>query len=468
MSGTHRRLPLTGAVLAGGRSERMGADKILLTVGGEPLISRVVDAVGRVCEERMVVLSEAGILQGVELPEDVRVVTDEVPFLGPLGGLTTALAAAEHEWILAVAADLPWLVPEVVEALWEARDGAQAVVPVSEAGTEPLLALYHRSCLEVAREVLDTGRRRFVAMFPRLRVAEVTLESLRRVDPDLSSLMNVNTPEDLANAREAVPERKERVRASVVGGDVREGRMPSERPVTVMMNETEIATMQATPEQLDDLAVGFLVAEGLLTDRAALEGVAVDPARGLVWVRTAEEPPDPEALRKRYLTSGCGKGVTFASAGHMEGIAEVEGGRVRDADEVYRMPSRLSRAAEKYRDTGGMHACGLVVGVTLSLVREDVGRHNALDKLLGRAWLDGFDAQDAVVVSTGRISYEMAVKVAKAGIPVAVSRTAVTDLAVDVAEHAGITLAGYARGGRMVVYTHPERIRMEDMEEEDE
>jgi FdhD protein len=465
VSASDRRLPITGAVLAGGRSERMGADKVLLLVDGEPLLLRVVDVVGRVCDERMVVLSEADVLEGVELPEDVRVLTDEVPFLGPLGGLTTALAAAEHEWILAVAADLAWRVHVGGGGMWEARDGAQAVVPVSEAGTEPLLALYHRSCLAVAREVLGTGRRRFVAMFPRLRVAEVPLESLRRVDPDLSSLINVNTPEELAAARHAVPERDDRVRVSLVGADVRGGRLPIERPVTVMMNDTEIATMQATPEQLDDLAVGFLVAEGLLSDRAALESVAVDPVQGMVWVRTSEEPPDPEALRKRYLTSGCGKGVTFASAGHMEGITQVEGGGVWDADTIYRMPARLSRAAEKYRDTGGMHACGLVVGATLLIVREDVGRHNALDKLLGRAWLDGVETEDAVVASTGRISYEMAVKVAKAGIRVAVSRTAVTVLAVDVAEHAGITLAGYARGGRMVVYTHPGRIRIEEDDE---
>ena len=456
------RLPMSAAVLAGGQSARMGADKTLLPVGGTPLITRVLDVVGSICEEAFVVTNRPEALADTPIPADVNVLTDEIPFQGPLGGLVTALATAEHEWLLAVAADLPWLRPEVVRALWNARDGVQVVVPVSDKGTEPLLALYHVSCLDAARESLDTGRRRLVAFFPKVSVAEIPLDALRSVDPDLESLININTPEDLMRARDNIPAEEGPVRPTVLSAPAVEQGLPSERPVTLFFGETEVATVQASPCHLDDLAVGFMVTEGLLTDPESLEGVSVDEERGLVWVRTAESLPDDFAQRRRYITAGCGKGVTFASAGHMEGLHEVGPGPVLGSDALYALMGQLARGADCYRDTGGTHACGIARDGQIFSIREDVGRHNALDKLLGRVWMEGIDASGTVVVTTGRVSYEMAVKAAKTGVPIVVSRTAVTDLAVRVAQHTGVTLVGYARGGRMVVYTHPERVRMEE------
>ncbi|MBF4510638.1 MAG: formate dehydrogenase accessory sulfurtransferase FdhD [Aeromicrobium sp.] len=457
------RLPITAAVLAGGRSQRMGVDKTLLLFDGEPLVRRVAETAALVCESVMVVTNRPEAMIEADLPADVRVLTDEVAYQGPLGGLVTALAAAETEWVLAVASDMPWLEPSVIRALWEARGEAQVVLPVGEKGPEPLLALYHTSCLPEARRVLASGRRRLVAILPALTAVEVPLDTLRAVDPGLRSLVNVNTPEELLESRDDEPGDSAAPRLSVIEVGTRRPRgMPSERPVTVFLNDDEIATMQGSPEDLADLGVGFLLSEGFITDREALERVDVDHKRGLVYVRSSQTAPGDVAERKRYVTSGCGKGVTFASVGHARGIEPVESALTIGSDVIYDLMGRLARAAAAYRDTGGMHSCGLAVAGELVIVREDVGRHNALDKLFGRAWLDRVATRDAVLLTTGRISYEMAVKAAKAKVPVVVSRTAVTDLAAEVAERAGITLVGYARGGKLVVYTNPHRVTAEE------
>lgn len=462
MSASDReRIPVTAAVLAGGRSMRMGVDKTLLLVDGEPLIARVAEAALQVCERAAVVTNRPEAMADAGLPEGVAVWVDEVAYQGPLGGLATALKNAADEWVLALAADMPWLNPDVIRALWEAREGAQVVVPRTEKGVEPLLALYHRDCLPEARRVLESGRRRLVAMFPALAVREVDAETLRVVDPELRSFVNVNTPEDLAEVREATTEEPPSAlaQAAVIEVGARRGRrMPAERAVTIHMNDTEIATVQATPEDLEELAAGFLVSEGLLSDRDALEAIDVDHKRGLVYVRSAEPVPEDLVYRRRYITAGCGKGITFASLGHTLGLDAVTDDSAVSADALYDMVGQMARAAAKYRDTGGVHACALARHGRVEIVREDVGRHNAVDKVLGRAWLDRVSTEGAVLLTTGRISYEMAVKAAKARVPVVVSRTAVTELAAEVAEAVGLTLVGYARAGKLVVYTNPQRV----------
>jgi FdhD protein len=459
------RLPLTAAVLAGGRSMRMGVDKTLLDVHGRALVARVVDAVGEVCGRTIVVTNRPESIAEAKLPSEVRVLRDEVAYQGPLGGLVTALAATDDEWMLAVAADMPHLTPEVIRALWSLRDDADAVVPVTEKGLEPLLALYRvAACLPAARDVLATGRRRPVAIFGRVKTVQVPAEALRAVDPDLRSLINVNTPADLLDARDSVSEEPRYVRGGVklevveVTSRRSTRSMPSETPVTIYLNDREIATTQATPHDLEDLAAGFLVSEGLLTDRDALVSIDADAKRGLVWVTSAEQVPADQDERTRYLTSGCGRGVTFASVGDARGLAPVTSDMHVSADTIYDLIGDMARQAEMYRGSGGVHACGLARDGQLAIVREDVGRHNALDKVLGRAWFDRIPTSDAILLSTGRLSYEMTVKAAKSRVPVAVSRSAVTDLAADVADELRITLVGYARGGKLTVYTAPERI----------
>ncbi len=439
----------------------MGVDKTLLSFDGHTLVARVCETVGSVCERTIVVTNRPEALDDAGLPDGVDVIRDEVAYQGPLGGLASALAAADTEWVFAVAADMPHVEPDLIRALWDARGDGDAVVPLTDKGLEPLLALYRApACLGPAREVLATGRRRLVALFPQVKVVEIPVEQLRAADPDLRSLFNVNTPADLAEARETVPEPTAKPRRlEVVEVATRRPRtMPSEAPVTIHINDEEVATVQATPRDLEELAVGFLLSEGLLSDRSAFGRVDVDLKRGMVWVSTAEKVPSDLAERTRYLTSGCGKGVTFASVGHARGLAPVDSDLTVTPNDVYQLVRELGDAAIMYRDSGGMHAAGLGRDGELLVAREDVGRHNAIDKVLGRAWLDGIPTVGAVLVGTGRISYEMAVKAAKARVAIAASRSAVTDLAADLADGLNITLVGYVRGGKLTVYTHPERV----------
>ncbi len=457
----HDRLPITAAILAGGRSMRLGIDKTLLSVDGEPLVLRVAEKVAEVCEHVAIVTDRPEALAEAGLPASIPVLQDEVAFQGPLGALAMALQSAEDDWVLAIGADVPDLHPEVVRLLWDARRDAQVVMPVGEKGPEPLLALYKRDCLPAVTRSLESGRRRVVAFLPHVRVNEVSLDRLRSVDSDLASLFNVNTPEDLAEAQhhEGVETKSPAPVIVHAGEDPHEGRLPAERAITVYMNGVEIATVQSSPSYLDEMAVGFLLAEGLIGERDALRSVDVDQKRGLVFIETDEGVPDELVYKRRYVTSGCGKGITFSSVGHAKGLDTVTSTLTVQPDELLSMVQQLHLAATQRKETGGVHGCAFGREGQIVLLREDIGRHNAVDKLLGRAWLDRIPTDDLVLLSTGRVSYEMAVKAAKAKVPIVVTRHAVTDLAAEITEDLGVTLVAYCRGNRMVVCTHPERIR---------
>lgn len=462
MSDSVERLPVTAAILAGGRSQRMGVDKTLLEIEGVPMLSRVAAAMREVCGTVLVVTTRPEAAAEADLPAGVGIITDEVDYQGPLGAIATALAQSPDEWVLAVAADMPWVSPAVVRALWDLRGDADVVVPRNEGGLEPLMALYNvKAALPVARELLGAGERRPVALYESLRVVEAPESRLREVDPQLKSLVNINTPHDLEReAPESALEPAEDVRLHVIEVGTRRTRgMPTEKPITVYLNGLEIVTVQATPRDLDEFAVGFLHIEGFLTNAAAIGPIEIDARRGMVFVSTTEEMPGGLNARKRYVTSGCGRGLTFTSAGHLTNVEPVVSDLTISAEEIYEMMGQMARGAQMYRDTGGIHACAIGIDGRVEIVREDIGRHNALDKALGVAWLEARPLESAVLLTSGRISSEMAIKAARVHVPIVVSRTAVTDLAAEVATELGITLVGYARGGKLVVYTHAHRVR---------
>ena len=449
---------------------RMGTDKTLMELGGQPLLTRAVESVYPLAAQTIVVTNRPDDLPCEQLPDDIVVMIDEVAYQGPLGGIASACRKATSEWILTIAADMPWVSQGIVDYLWQHRAGADVVIPIGPQGPEPLLALYRVAAVEpAAREVLSSGRRRIVAMFDTLNVTKIARSDLEAVDPGLPSFFNINTRADYQQALSHV--RKSTV-AETTASDIapsddpvrlmspqQAGRkMPSETPITVYLGEVEVATIQATATHIEDMAAGFLYAEGLLRDRSRLEHIDIDAKRGVVYVSSTETVPVDAIHKTRYVTSGCGKGITFSSLTHARGIEPVASKLHVEVGKLHDWMRQLTARSPEYRERGGCHSCGLVVAGELVLVREDIGRHNAVDKLLGHAWLEGIDTANSVLLASGRTSYEMVVKAARSHIPIVASRTAATDLAAEIADELNMTLVGYVRGRKAIAYTHPERL----------
>jgi FdhD protein len=185
----------------------------------------------------------------------------------------------------------------------------------------------------------------------------------------------------------------------------------------------------------------------------------VDDAAGEADVRiSADLEPVGKLWGKRTVTSGCGKGATFYHLLDSLNAKIVVSDITITASQVQDLMGDLNRSSELYRETGGVHSCALADAEKILVFRDDIGRHNAVDKIYGTCFLEDIPLEDKLLLTTGRISSEMTVKTARMGVSVLISRSAPTSLALDLAERLGLTVVGYVRGGRMVVYTGQHRV----------
>jgi FdhD protein len=228
-----------------------------------------------------------------------------------------------------------------------------------------------------------------------------------------------------------------------------------EEPLEIRVDGAPLAITMRTPGHDEELAAGFLWGEGLL-DAAPAVGPPADLAANAIEVR-GPLAADP-GLRSFYTSSSCG----VCGKGALEQVAvhapPLPAGPIVARDLLAALPERLRQPG--FDRTGGMHATGLFTGAgELLCVREDVGRHNAMDKVVGRALLDGaLPLHDRILCVSGRLSFELVQKAAVASAPILVGVGAPTSLAVSLAEDRGLTLCGFARAGRLNVYAGAQRV----------
>jgi FdhD protein len=229
--------------------------------------------------------------------------------------------------------------------------------------------------------------------------------------------------------------------AEVAGDVVRE------QPLTVNVNGEKFLTLLCSPMNLEALVLGYLWMEKVIADPAEITGLSVSPVDGRADVTLSHPVTLPT---ERILTSGCGGGITFRIDHRLFPRLDSPV-RVRPAELAARIKD-LYGAAVHYQRSRGIHGAALADRDRLLIVAEDVGRHNAVDKLKGEALRRGIPTEDRILLSTGRISSEMLLKAARMGVPVVASRTSPTEMAVGLAEQLGITVCGYVRPDGLNVY----------------
>jgi FdhD protein len=230
-----------------------------------------------------------------------------------------------------------------------------------------------------------------------------------------------------------------------------------ERPLTIFLNAQEIVTAMTIGDYPDYLAIGYLLNQHMLLPDDVVSGVDYDEELSIVVVRTQRKTNYEKKLKKKVQTSGCAQGTVFGDL--MEALEDV---KLPDAQLrtswLYRLTHDINTTPSLYLEAGAIHGCVLAQGDKPLVYMEDVGRHNAVDKIAGWMFKEKVSPDDKIFYTTGRLTSEMVIKTVRMGIPILISRSGFTAWGVELARKANLTLIGRARGKRFVALAGENRI----------
>lgn len=239
-----------------------------------------------------------------------------------------------------------------------------------------------------------------------------------------------------------------------------EDEIVTEYPLTIFLGDEEFATIVCTPADLEEMVIGFLAAEGAIRSYDDIKQVTIDEAKGFAYVDTHQQTVLSQSFySKRRITSCCGKSrqsfYFFSDARTAKPAAD---GVTVTPEQCLHLMDTLQASSAIHRQTGGVHNAALCSPEEVLLQYSDIGRHNALDKIYGYCLRHKIATDDKILTFSGRISSEVLLKSAKIGASILLSKSAPTDLALQLAEELNITAIGFIRQDRMNVYTHPQRV----------
>ena len=236
----------------------------------------------------------------------------------------------------------------------------------------------------------------------------------------------------------------------------------AEKAVTLFLNNQEIVTAMTVGDYLEELAVGFLFNQNMISQEDKIEAIDYDEELSVIVVRTDTKTNFEEKLQSKIRTSGCAQGTIYGDMVDKFDSIKLSKNSTISKSQIINLSKKINTTPSLYLKAGAIHGCVLAIGDEPLIYMEDIGRHNAVDKISGVMFQNKITAADKVFYTTGRLTSEMVLKTVIMGLPILISRSGFTEAGVSLARKAGLTLIGRARGNRFVALSGEERIIFDD------
>lgn len=472
---------VSAALLVGGKSTRMGEDKSLLSCDPEQIfLYQLQLSKLRQIAQPPLLLSVSKEQSFTDLANDVEAISDQAHDLGPLSGLATSLERCPSPWLLVLAVDLPHISPAYLKSLIEqAQQSGLGIIPQMGDHWEPLAAIYPRSLLKKIQQHLAAGQLS-LQKFIRESVAEGLLLGRPIRDSEKPLFVNLNTQQDLHALKNQAQspfdiqhwkQDAEQAQPSPISHCIKPDLLTTEEPVELRVEGKSIAVLMRSPGHDRELAAGFLLSENVIRQNDDIFEISLcsnddrqkHPAGQVIDVllKKGLTPPLEQLSRHVFTSSSCGIcGKTSIDSVFQSFPPLTHDKMTVSSSTLLSLPDLLKRQQDIFLHTGGAHASALFTSDgQLQIIREDVGRHNALDKITGNALLNQSTPLDnSILLLSGRISFELMQKALAAGIPFVAGISAPSSLAVKFARASGQTLVGFLRDHTFNVYAGQQRI----------
>lgn len=467
----------TAIILAGGRSLRMGFDKQLLRLNDEYLLEKNLLVLLELFSEVIVVSNEPKELWGIQNIGRTKIIQDKLPPCGPLGGIHAGLSESASEYAFVLAVDMPVLDKAYILKIKEIMAGSPKVdglinVSTATGEPEPFCAFYGKHLIpEIERFISGNKRslRHFIDTHQFLRVdypvnpeaapdiffnindKEELRQFHEKTSPQVQALSNLSDSPTAPIQSMPIIRYKGKAHAELTDDVI------TEAEISLYVNGDFFQAMYCTPKHLHELIIGNLYAQGRIQAPDELLHLDIQPMNrdGLVLFDVyaqVKNSPELEAASKdktKIFTSSGASAPPLPFKGSLvkEDVAmELDMERIMEISAVFQDTSAL------FARTGGNHACAIIEDGEMISFMEDIGRHNALDKLIGKALMEKKDLSRCMILLSGRMASEMTRKVLRTPVSALLSRSAPTDRSVRLAEENNLTMIGFIRGQRLNIY----------------
>ncbi len=462
---------VTGVILAGGLARRMNnQDKGLVHYNGKPMVHYAIETMTQIADT---VLLNANRNKDKYAEFGHRVIADQKDtFEGPLAGILAAMQATKEQTLLVMPCDSPLLRPEHLNKLLNALDDTHSDIAVAFDGERlhPVFLALKPHLQDSLKDYLESGGRKIDRWLEQHNLVKVDFSEDKHI------FLNINTLDELfalERQHRYQPEMSHEglsfstpVVAMDENAHQRDIHLVGERALTIYVDKQEIVTLMTMGTHPEMLTLGYLKNQGFLEDLEEIDVVQVDWETEAVAVVTKEGGSDfSRQMAQRTVTTGCGQGTVFGRLMEKLKNTRVPERKIKQST-LYKILAALQEHNKIYKKAGAVHGCALCQDDHIEFFVEDVGRHNAVDAIAGYMWLNKTKGADKVFYTTGRLTSDMVIKVAQMGVPVLLSRSGATQMGLEMAKQAGVTLISRAKGKHFLLLNGVENMEFDAIEPE--